>query len=309
MPVDASELRFLYLQELLTEEQIAVRLGVSSMTIRRARRRWDVQTISFRQRRERKMGYSGPSLDDLDRSQLQALIAATSIACVAKQYGVEKPAIRNRMKAWGIPARTKREQYTLSLALSKVQTEVVLGTLMGDGHMLERGVLKISHCPEQLGYLEYLHEILGSELARPIAYSEKVMPKSGNVVGTYSFYTRPHVWFRELRQQFYPEGKRILPKGILEELSARSLAIFYCDDGHLSEDKYPSFAVGDLTLDDVARFRGILETRFGLETTLCRLETTCKIVSIRARACERFFEIVAPHIVSCLRYKLPPRIR
>jgi hypothetical protein len=301
--ITADKIRELYEVQGLTDKQIGARYGASDVAVSNFRRRNGILTKSQLQRlqpdRERR-------LDDLTEVQYIELCASKSDGAIAKEFGVSKFAVRRKRNLFGIPAISKTERCTSIEDLTTVQKEAVIGVLLGDGHLLSRGVLKVSHSHTQLGYLRHLHSILTS-IARPIWYDDGVKRDSHDMHFEFGFSTEPHVWLKSLRSLFYPIGKRIFPDSILRELAPRSLAYWYFDDGHLG-DNLPRFALGDISREEALKVAKLIGEHFSLETYI-RAESgdppSCRILRIRATSTDLFFYLIREFAIPDMLYKLP----
>lgn len=309
-----AKLRQLYEVELLTDQEISARvsaeLGVAPFherAVARLRRLWKIESITSRQRRERREGRAGPSLDSLTPAGLRDLYSRMGDRAIGKLFGVEKPAILRLRQMWGIEQIAKTERAASNIELTDEQKEIVIGCMLGDGALLERGVFKLSHAYHQYEYLKRVHEIL-APLSRPMIYEEKEMKGSGECRSAFGFRTEMHLWFRTMRQLFYPQGKRIFPASILETLTIRSLAYWYFDDGTLHDGDLPSFALGDISESSADEVMEIIGRRFGFNVYRSpRTQPTCQIMALRSASAGKLFEIVAPFATPDMLHKLPER--
>lgn len=123
---------------------------------------------------------------------------------------------------------------TGDLAPSKYALDIVLGTLLGDGCIARnRSHLAISHAEDQREYAE----LKAKAIRAKISYVAGVNGWQNKVRGnTYS-----SGFFRKLREQFYVNGKKIIPRDVIHNASDLLLAIWYLDDGcmHFREGKSP----------------------------------------------------------------------
>lgn len=292
------ELQALYFEH--TDLEIGKRYGVSDASVSQWRRQHDIPTMTPRQRAQQSR--SGPTLDDLTPAKLIDAYACMGDSAIAALYGVSKPTIRNLRRRWGIASVSKTERCTSHLELSNEQKEVILGVALGDGHLLRRGVLKVTHYYRQLDYLRHLHESL-MPLSRPLGYEEK---EGLNQSYAFVLRTSPHVWVKSLQGLLYPDGNRCFPSPVLAELTPRSLAHWYFDDGHL-DGGLPSLALGDLNLHAAERVAYDLGQRFSLDTYLKTGAPSCRVVGIRARSADAFFFLIREFATSDMLYKLPKR--
>ena len=302
--LDAPTLRALYAES--TDKEIAARYGVSDALISYYRRKWGIATVTSRQRGDlARVGL--PKLDDLTPVVLADLYARMGDRQIAKLYGVEKPAISRLRERYGIVALSKRDRSaSQSSEFTEPQKEACIGTLLGDGHLLERGVLKVTHSQAQLSYLMRLHALLAPH-TRPIFYEEKDMGGSGQVAYAFGFRTVQHPWLEDLRTLFYPHGKKVFPESVLAALSTRSLAYWYWDDGHL-DSGLPSIALGEVTDSEAQAVARLVGERFSVDAYVKLASTeTCKILGIRARSADVFFYQIREFVTVDLLYKLPQK--
>jgi len=299
-------LRKLYLEQ--NDAEIAALYGVSDALVSRYRKQWGIQTLNPRQRRDQVREAQGlPTIEDLTPVVLADIYSRMGDAQIGKMYGVSKPVIVRLRQRWGIHTLTKTQRATQEGPLSEGQQETLIGVLLGDGHVTARGSFQVGHSHSQVGYVHHLYD-LWAPLSRPVQFGEKIMD-SGTVAYTFLLRTAPHKWLQYLRKLFYPQGVKVFPESILTHLSARSLAYWYFDDGHL-DSGLPSIALGDITVaaaDDVARRVG---KRFGLDAYIRPQSTeTCKILGVRAGSTDLFFSLVRSYLIPEMAHKYPAKQR
>jgi len=287
-----------------TDLEIAELHGVTETAVALYRKKAGIRTIPKREREDRVRRAEGlPVLEDLTPVELSGFYQQMGDRQIARMFGVTKPTILNLRRQWGIASINKAERATSDAPLSEEQRQIILGTLLGDGHLLKRGALKIGHSHAQAGYLRHVHRLL-APISKPIKFREKVMD-SGTVAYEFTLLTRTHRWLKYARQVFYPEGKRVFPEEVLTRLAPRSLAFWYFDDGHL-DSNLPSFALGDISLVEAEAVVSWVGQRFALDTYLKPQSTeTCKLMGIRARTTDIFFALIQPFVIPDLLYKLP----
>ena len=299
-------LRKLY--ESKTDSEIASLYGVSDAIVSRYRREWGIATVTPRERRDRERREKGlPTIDDLTPVDLAALYQRMGDAQIAKMHGVSKPVISRLRREWGIATLTKTDRATSGVILSDEQREVILGSLLGDGHVTGKGAFKVTHSHSQAGYVRRLAALL-AHLSKPVRFDEKVMG-SGTLAYQFTLWTAPHAWLRQVRRVFYPEGVKVFPEEVVKRLSPRTLAYWYFDDGHL-DSNLPSISLGDIPLrmaEDVSKWVG---ARFGLDTYIRPQSTdTCKILGIRAGTADIFFTLISAFLFPEMLHKVPVKFR
>jgi hypothetical protein len=154
------------------------------------------------------------------------------------------------------------------LKLSKRQRELIVGLLLGDGHLETQNGgrtyrLKVEHGAAQREYLEWLaHEFQDWLLS---GWYEK--RKGAKVV--YGFTTVSHPALRFYGAQFYQNGKKRIPPIIKKLMTPLSLAIWFLDDGSAKSSKHRSLVIHSLgyTRTDLVLVQDALK-RFGIESSL-----------------------------------------
>lgn len=131
------------------------------------------------------------------------------------------------------------------MRLSKRQRELIVGLLLGDGHLetQDKGRtyrLKVEHCAAQRDYLVWLADEFQDWLLS--GWYEK--QRKGKTV--YGFTTVSHSAFRFYAKQFYQDEKKRVPPLIKRLISPLSLAIWFLDDGSAKSSKHKSLVIHSL---------------------------------------------------------------
>ena len=303
-----TELRRLYVDDEKTDHDIAGVFGVTAEAVGHYRKAEGVATLTPRMRRDRRRRLEGlPVLHDLTPAELISLYQSMGDRAIAKRFGVTKPTVAALRKKLGITPISKTERATSVEPFTLEQEEAVYGVLLGDGFVSPSGWFKVWHSHAQLDYVRQVHRIL-SPFSKPVGYSEKVMA-SGTLTYAFGFRTVQHVWLKQVRELFYPEGVKVFPESVLMNLAPRSLAFWYFDDGHL-DSGLPTLALGDVSDGSVDLVFRCLKDRFGLDAYLSpRTTPTCKIVALRASCLGVFFPLILPYAGDDLLYKFPAKYR
>lgn len=192
------------------------------------------------------------------------------------------------------------------------QTEAMLvGLILGDGYLSESrrkdrktSYLDLKYDEKYLGYLRWIHgeiqELNPSEIKKKKDFHQ------------YRFYTEAREDIGSLRNIFYPNNVKIIPKNIIEYLKdPLSLAIWYQDDGTLDfRDKYHAnslFATHCLSKTDCERLADTLRIIYSLDVRVCRCQMRGKLyfrLYVTSKSMQRFMDIIDPYIQECFQYKL-----
>ena len=223
---------------------------------------------------------------------------------IATKLGTRQVYIGRLRKLYGIPTMTQGERALKKLpALTDVQRQVLVGSLLGDGSMsATSGVsarFQEGHCEEQAGYTEWKADILA-----PFTSSrfQTVKHEDGKTFLGSAFATTSCPQLRPLYDMFYPlpERVRVFPPNLSDILTPLALAVWYMDDGSVNGGN-TRIAFG---LDDTSLKRAMKALRkLGLDPKVYG-EGGDRSIEFMGQTRE-FLVLVGPHILPCMRYKLP----
>lgn len=207
------------------------------------------------------------------------------------------------------------ETYKRTLKLTKRQREIIVGTLLGDGHLETQNKgrtyrLKIEHTIKQREYVDWLCKELKS-LVRTRPYAREGKSQFSTEYIKYGFVTYSLGSLRFYGQQFYDaSGKKTIPKLIHRLLSPLSIAIWYLDDGSYKSDKHRTYIIHShgYTRSDLVRIQATLAS-MGVRTALHRQGYSGKLywrIYILSESAAAFRKMVEPIVnnIPTMRYKL-----
>jgi len=203
--------------------------------------------------------------------------------------------------------------------LSDRQWQVVLGSLLGDGHLsLNRhdrnGVrFRLGHGAKQRDYLDWKVSLLGN-----IACSRRENSKGAG----FADFT-PLLELGELQRAVYlGDGKKTISDAYLKALTPLALAIWFMDDGTFtvrSKGLQERTAAGSgcvqiyveaMSEGSQMRLLDYLRDNYGLEVSWRRAGRAQKaVLTFTTESSKRFLELVAPYVHPSMSYKLLPGLR
>ncbi|HLV73178.1 MAG TPA: intein-containing recombinase RecA [Vulgatibacteraceae bacterium] len=203
--------------------------------------------------------------------------------------------------------------------LSEQQWQVVLGSVMGDGHLSPNrrgrtGVrFRLGHGADQEAYLDWKTSLLGN-----IGHSRTTNAK-GAVFADFS----PLPELDELRQVVYfGDGKKHLTWDYLKALGPLALAVWYMDDGCFTVrskgvQKRTEGGTGRIEIcveafspGSRARVVEYLRDTHGLDVKLTtRGARAVSVIQFTTAASVKFQELIAPYVPESMEHKLLPRFR
>ena len=202
---------------------------------------------------------------------------------------------------------TKKPTKDTKITVTKQQKEVLLGILLGDGHMelspnRKSARLKIEQEEEKLEYVKHLHQVFKDWRPGPIiaATNSNNFKFSTAFSPTLKFY---HTAFYGVQEPW----QRQVPRWIEHSFTARSLAYLIMDDGGIKskQSKGLNINVYGLLRRDQEFLCTILQKRFGLKAKVSRDREFYRIY-ISGDSYETLVALIGEHILPCVSYKIPP---
>jgi uracil-DNA glycosylase family 4 len=191
--------------------------------------------------------------------------------------------------------------------LSGLASDVVCGTLLGDGSISEASAsLTMAHSEKQAAYADFKMEVLSELRPSRQALEVKAVAGGDRTDGVVHVRTLAHRALGVLRREFY-RPKKVVPEWIAQRLNARMLAIWFMDDGYTRirpGGRQPLAEVATLAFSDAdlqVLLRGL--RRLGLPAKASRRRIYFDVPTTR-----RLSELIAPYVPEVMRYKLHPQV-
>ena len=197
------------------------------------------------------------------------------------------------------------------LKLSKTQKEVLVGLILGDGHLetQDKGKtyrLKVEHSLNQKDYLEWLFAQFKDWVNTDKPYV-KVRKDGRKSIG---FTTYSHGVFRFYAHQFYNQnGVKHIPKKHMFKrvLTPLALSIWFMDDGSRKSLKHKTYNIYTLAYSkrDLRIVQEVLLEKFAVETSLHKQGKAWRIY-IPSKSAEKFTKLIEKFVLkfSSMKHKL-----
>lgn len=200
--------------------------------------------------------------------------------------------------------------------MTEREQNIVVGCILGDGFIQATGKrnarLRLEHSQRQKDYLYWKW----AELKHLMQDRPKLLQRFNPVwKKTYTYcrcqsHSSPQ--FGKLRALFYHEQRKRIPEGISKWLAKPlTLAVWFMDDGYyFARDKTAYLYLSPLATPDIKRLEQTLHQAYGLTPKLERKKTGALNFKFSAAATKRLIAIIAPHVITSMRYKIgeEPRI-
>ena len=183
---------------------------------------------------------------------------------------------------------------------NRQQSQIVLGSILGDGYLYKNGRLQIEHCEKDRPYVEWKH----GKLARLTSGTPKrcvrydLRTKKRYI--SWRFYTKSI--FKSLRNLFYVKDKKIIPRGKIG-LDPLGLAVWFMDDGGRGArtPKGMIMSVRGYCLKDRIYLQRYVQRKFKIKVNLHKNGQ----LYFPVQTVDRFCALIKPYIIPCMEYKLP----
>jgi len=193
-----------------------------------------------------------------------------------------------------------------SVNLSSYQKSVLIGTILGDTHILKgskfTSSLNFAHCEAQKEYFDKKIEILkslGISYNKEHNYFDK---RTNKIYKRYTATTHSCIELKELRYIFYRNNKKFLPiEYLYNNFDSISLAYLYMDDGNTS--KYnTTISTQSFEREELTKFCEILKKKFNLEFYVQKNLT----IRLRQKDIAKFKNLIRSEVSKfpCMTYKL-----
>jgi hypothetical protein len=223
----------------------------------------------------------------------------------------------NKLLLKGLNPNSKLiREYKNSLGdLSRDQLEASIGLMLGDASLQTQNKgktyrLKFEWSNKHKSYLDHVSILFDEWILSPPHNKTRLSPKENTIIN-WGLQTISHKAFNVLADLFITDNvKRIKPNLIKDNLTGRGLAYWFMDDGgkldYNKNSKNKSIVLNTQSFLDseVAMMAQELTDKFNLNCSL-RNNKNKKVIVIDASSYLKFRELVDPHIITDMLYKLP----
>ncbi len=199
------------------------------------------------------------------------------------------------------------EAHKKTLALTSIQREIMIGLLLGDGHLETANGrtyrLKVEHGIAQKEYVDWLYEMLRNWI--PQSPKARVKDSFGKPITSYGFTTYSSGLFRFYAQQFYHEKKKVIPKAIRKWLTPRAVAIWFMDEGSWKSDHHQTYIIHTLgyAKRELALIQEAFKKKFDIDVGIHKQYDRYRLY-VYSKSAQRFRKLIEPYMVSSMKYKL-----
>lgn len=198
--------------------------------------------------------------------------------------------------------------------MERTKKAILIGLVLGDGHITSKGDLNITHSIKQKEYIEYKAKLIKNLL------SCKKLNLYHRLDDKHNEFTlhKTHKYFKILRNWIYKNGVKTFSKKILNLLTPEAIAIWWMDDGSHGIDRNKktgkirahSFHLYTYTnLEETENIIQMFKEKFDIN--FYKIKSTSKTTGIvsyylkcRTKEGRKLSNLIRPYIIPSLQYKI-----
>lgn len=200
------------------------------------------------------------------------------------------------------------KNYKKNLKLTPRQREVIVGKLLGDGHLEsitddKTYRLKIEHSLSQKEYVDWFYQEFAEWMSSAPKMKEQIV--NGKLYRKYWVNTISSGAFRFYAKQFYKDKKKIVPKLIYKWLTPLGLAVWFMDDGSVKSKNHKARIINTqgFEKEEVQRLIKILDDKFNLKCKPRKQKEGFQIM-ILSESADDFAGLIKDYMHSSIKYKI-----
>lgn len=195
------------------------------------------------------------------------------------------------------------------LKFTKFQREVIVGVILGDGHLeTNNGIsyrLKIEHSIKQKEYTYWLYDCLKDWVLKEPCEKEKTV--FGKVFANVWFNTVSHVALRYYGKVFYKDKIKTIPINIAKLLTPVSMAVWFMDDGSIKSQFHKTLLINTQSFpkNKLEFLQEAILQKFQINSYLRKQKEGFQI-EFRGQDAINFAKIIEPYLIPPMKYKIDP---
>lgn len=194
--------------------------------------------------------------------------------------------------------------------ISTIQRQILYGIILGDGYLQETGKrnarLRLEHGKNQKEYLYWKVDMLKKLFQGKPKYIERIHPQTRRRYGYWRCQSQSTPYLGKLRKIFYPEGEKKIPKNLSNYLTARTLTVWYMDDGYFSQRDHSSYLyLGKVGLKEAEITSRTLLDLFDLPNKILDKKRKGYVIYFFPKTVDKLRRLLKKYILPQFNYKFP----
>lgn len=202
----------------------------------------------------------------------------------------------------------KLQKYQAGLNLNQTQISVLVGSILGDGtlripkHAINANY-KVEQGLKQKDYVFWKYKVFREWVTTPpkisLRYDEKRLPYEKS----WWFRTISHPKLTLFHKMFYKNGKKIVPKNIIDLLDPLALAVWVMDDGSLNRNKI-DISTYSFKLEEIKLLQEVFLKKFALESNFYKDRDKGFRMYFRKTETQKLINLISSYILPSFAYKI-----
>ena len=245
-----------------------------------------------------------PKLEKSKTGILARLRTNRELNLFAKKYDIYNISARNLIKL--VREWNKEIQKKPLLVVSQEEHDLIIGSLLGDASIRQReknSCFRFTHSIDQKSYSLIKKEKLSNF---NISEFREVKRKIRNhFIHAMDFATKTHAVFNYYRNLFYKNGRKIITKEILDQITPMALAYWVCDDGSYNNKQgYIVLCTNSYSLEEHNLMNRFFNEKFGLNPTIGFRDGKYFYLRFKKEDSQKLINIIKPFIPEGMGYKI-----
>lgn len=228
---------------------------------------------------------------------------------IANYMGCSILVAKRRFKELGLCNRQEHdEKYKYwDVEPTYLQKQLLIGTLLGDGHITASNAYAASHSIKQKDYLYHKLEILTTLCNKKVqensvTVTHQGQPKTNTTLHCTSGTNR---YIAELKTIFYKNNRKLFPgEFLLNNLEIEGLAYWYMDDGNFHKKSSRIFTNCFFCLEQCV-IKDFLLRKFGIQAKInYNKKHKDYHISFSVKETKKLFSLIRPHTIPSMLYKV-----
>lgn len=195
------------------------------------------------------------------------------------------------------------------MKLTRNQKSIIVGTILGDGFLQKTGAknarLRLEHSNKEKDYLLWKMQNLPRLFQGKPTHLFRVHPKTKQTYHYVRAQSNASPEIGKLRDVFYKNGKKIIPKNIKKYLDGLSLAVWYMDDGYYyKKDKNSFIYLGRVSKNEADIVSNAIKHKFNIATKVYDKKNKGLVLHFPVEETKKLHRIIKQYIIPLFFYKL-----
>jgi len=245
-----------------------------------------------------------PNLDKSKAGILASLRTDRELILFSKKYNIYNIFARKLIEL--VRQWNSELQNNPLILLTEDERDLIIGSLLGDASIRQReknSCFRFSHSIKQKRYCEFKRDILKDFSISEFREVKRKIRDS--FIHAIDFSTKTHPIFNYYRKLFYKEDRKRVSEEILNQLNARSLAFWICDDGSYDNTQgYIILCTNAYNLEEHQLMKKFFNDKFRLDPTIGFRNNKYYYLRFKKEDSKKLIEIIKPFIPFYMKYKI-----